>query len=353
MFKCSEFSVEVRPRATPGGTGCGLARVRPARRGAGWLCALWLAAGSALAAPQAEFGDKFLMMGTGPVGGAFRPIGETVCEAINEDRRASLVRCVPVGTAGSIFNLHAVANGSIQLGVAQEDLVSTLYADRTQALGRSLRVVALLHDSPIAVMVHQASGITELSQIAGKNFNLGNPGSGMFTITAALLRALNLRKDDLGSTANLPTSEFEPAFCGRKVDVVVEAVPHPSALFEKLIACGGVFIDIPAPVQARMRAANKLLSPMLIAAGVYAAQDKAVTTLGMRNVLFTNSAVDEESIFRLTTTLKRYYDEIKASQAMLSSMVRIDQIDVASLPAPLHPGALRALQGTSNRWSWR
>jgi len=329
VFKCSDFSPKVR------------------RRRAVLLCALWLAVGSALAAPQAEFGDKFLMMGTGPVGGAFRPIGESVCEAINEDRRASLVRCVPVGTAGSIFNLYAVANGSIQLGVAQEDLVSKLYADHKQALGRSLRVVALLHDSPIAVMVHRDSGITELGQIAGKNFNLGNPGSGMFTITAALLRALDLRKEDFASAANLPTSEFERAFCDRKVDAVVEAVAHPSALFEKLRACGGVFIDIPAPVQAKMQAANKLLSPMSIAANTYAIQDKAVTTLGMRNVLFTNAAVDEESIFRLTTTLKRQYDDLKGSQVLLSSMVRMEQTDAASLPAPLHPGALRALQGIS------
>jgi TRAP transporter TAXI family solute receptor len=335
VFKCSDFSFQVF------------------RRRAGWLCALWLAAGSVVASPQAEFGDKFLMMGTGPVGGAFRPIGETVCEAVNEDRRASLVRCVPVGTAGSIFNLYAVANGSIQLGVAQEDLVSALYADRKQTLGRSLRVVARLHDSPIAVMVHQASGITELSQIAGKNFNLGNPGSGMCTITGALLRALDLRKEDFASTANLPTSEFERAFCDRKVDVVVEAVAHPSALFEKLRACGGVFIDIPAPVRSKMQAANKLLSPMAIAADTYAAQYKAVTTLGMRNVLITNAAVDEESIFRLTTTLRRQHEEIKASQLLLSSMTRVEQIDLASLPAPLHPGALRALQGNNGRGGLR
>ena len=315
-----------------------------------WARILLLAATLGAAAAPAQtavlenFGDKFLMLGTGPVGGAFRPIGESVCDAINQDREVSLVRCVPVGTAGSTFNLHAVANGAIQLGVAQEDLVAQLYTDRKQARGKSLRVIALLHDSPIAVMVHKASGITDLRQIGTKHVNLGNRGSGQFTITAALLRALDLRKEDLAGASYLATSEFEEAFCGRKVDVVVEAVAHPSVLFEKLIACGGVFIDIPEPVRLRLRADNKLLSAMVIPAGTYLQQDQPVTTLGMRNVLFTSAAVDEEAIFRLTTTLRQRQGELQASQPLLGNMLRVGPVDGPPLPAPVHPGVTRALK---------
>lgn len=303
-----------------------------------------LAVAPACAADVEEFADKFLMLGTGPVGGAFRPIGESLCDAVNEERSVSLVRCVPVGTAGSTFNLHAVANGAIQLGVAQEDLVAQLYADPKVAKARQLRTIALLHSSPIAVMVQRAAGITELRQIAGKTMNLGNRGSGQFAITAAILRALDLRKEDLGNATYLATSEFETAFCERKVDVVVEAVAHPSALFDKLRACGGEFIDIPPDVIARMKADNRLLSEMVIGAGTYAGQNQPVSTLGMRNVLISNAQVDEESVFRLASTLRRRYGELQAAQPLLGSMVRMDRAGAATLPAPIHPGALRALQ---------
>lgn len=303
-----------------------------------------LVPGAAHGAPQDEFGDKFMVIGTGPVGGAFRPIGDSLCDVVNEERPTSLVRCVTVGTAGSTFNLHAVANGAIQLGIAQEDLVAQMYADRKSAKGQRLRIIALLHTSPIAVMVHKASGITELRQIAGKNMNLGNRGSGQFAITAAILRAMGLRNEDLGSVSYLATSEFDKAFCDRKVDVVVEAVAHPSPLFEKLRACGGEFIDIPADVMKRMFAENRLLSAMTIAAGTYEGQTNPVSTLGMRNVLFTNAALDEEAVFRLTTTLRRRYIELRSVQPLLGSMVHMDKADVTTMPAPLHPGAARALE---------
>ncbi len=305
-------------------------------------------AGAASATSQEEFRDKFLMLGTGPEGGAFRPIGESVCNAVNTDRKATLVRCVPVGTAGSTFNLHSVANGALQLGVAQEDLAAQFYTSGKQEHAKSLRVIAVLHSSPIAVMVHRSAGITELRQIAGKRINLGNRGSGQFAITAAILRALDLNHEDFASVSHLPTSEFEKAFCERRVDVVVEAVAHPSSLFEKLRACDGEFIDIPPDVIARMKTDNPRLSPMAIPAATYEGQAGPVTTLGMRNVLLTSATVDEEAVFRLASTLNQRYADLRANQPLLRSMASPLLTELSSLPAPLHPGAERALrQGAS------
>jgi TRAP transporter TAXI family solute receptor len=305
---------------------------------------------AASAAPRDEFGDKFLMLGTGPVGGAFRPIGESLCDAVNEDRRTSLVRCVTMGTAGSTFNLHAVVNRSIQLGIAQEDLVADFYASRKEARAVDLRVIAVLHNSPIAVMAHKSLGITALQQVRGKSFNLGNRGSGQFAITGALMRALDMKVDDFSAVSYLPTGDFERAFCERRVDVVVEAVAHPSALFQKLSACGGEFIDIPPAVIARLVADNARLTPMSIPAGTYTGQDAAVSTLGMRNVLVTSASVDEEAVYRLTTAVRQRFKQLRSEQPMLGSMVPPESTPAASLPAPMHPGALRALMPTRTGW---
>jgi TRAP transporter TAXI family solute receptor len=315
------------------------------------MLALLGAAAAASAAPREEFGDKFLMLGTGPVGGAFRPIGESLCDAVNEDRRTSLVRCVPMGTAGSTFNLHAVVNRSIQLGIAQEDLVADFYASRKEARAADLRIIAVLHNSPIAVMAHKSLGITDLQQIRGKSFNLGNRGSGQFAITASLMRALGLKTDDFAAVSYLPTGDFERAFCDRRVDVVVEAVAHPSALFQKLRACGGEFVEIPPAVITRLVADNPRLSPMTIPAGTYAAQDADVSTLGMRNVLVTSASVDEEAVYRLATTVRQRFKQLRAEQPMLGSMVPPESTPAASLPAPMHPGAVRALGVTRTGWA--
>jgi hypothetical protein len=56
--------------------------------------------------------------------------------------------------------------------------------------------------------------------------NLGNRGSGQFTVTASILRALGLRNDDLGSVSFLPTSEFERAFCDQGNPLSQRNDPH-------------------------------------------------------------------------------------------------------------------------------
>lgn len=308
----------------------------------------WMAVGllcsSAVAGPAregADFSDKLMSLGTGPAGGAFRPVGESLCDALNEDRRRTLVRCVPVATAGSAFNLNAVAGGQLQLGIAQEDLLAGFDASADPAQRGALRAVAVLHTSPIAVVARGNLGVQTLQQIVGKRVNLGNRGSGQFAIVASLLEAAAIRVDQLGGTTHLSTTQFERAFCDGEVDVVVEAVAHPSKLFEHLLACGGRFVDIPPEVAARMQARNRFLASMSIPAGTYATQPQAVNTLGMRNVLFTNRNVGEEAVRRLTESLGLRYADLRAQQPLLASMPSPSQPTPPVVP--LHRGAEQAL----------
>ena len=71
-----------------------------------------------------DFHDKLLQLGTAPEGGSFEPVGNTLCDMLNEVRKKNLIRCVTKRTAGSVFNIHAVANESLQLGFSQEDLLA-------------------------------------------------------------------------------------------------------------------------------------------------------------------------------------------------------------------------------------
>ena len=312
-----------------------------------WTLALVLSTALALpptlaATEHPDIADKLLTLGTGPAGGAFRPIGESLCDLVNAERGSLHVRCVAVATAGSMFNLHSVMYGRLPLALTQEDLVHTLRQDPAQPAAQALRVVALAHESPIAVMVGAQSGITDLRQLAGKRMNMGNRGSGQFTITHALLAALDLKTEQLAATSYFATSGFEEALCGNQVDVVVEAVAHPSALFTRLLACGGRFIDIPPEVAARMQASNRWLAPMTILAGTYANQPRPVVSLGMRNLLVTHDQVDSETVFRLARMLRQRHAALLREQPLLVSMGRPEQIKPENLPAPLHPGAARA-----------
>jgi hypothetical protein len=249
-------------------------------------------------------------------------------------------------SAGSVFNIYAVANGSLQLGFGQEDLVAEAAVNSNAKGGDLLRIVALFHNSPIGIMVRKASGITELSQITKGIVNKGNKGSGIFANATAVLNAMNLAERDFAGVTFLPPTEFERAFCEGRVDVIFNALAHPSDLYRRLRNCGGEFLDIPPDIMKKMMANNPYLRPMDIAAGMYDAQQGEVKTLGMRNVLISNSEVDEEAIYRVAKLINAEYKKMQLKQPYLSSMKQMRQSDVNSLAVPLHPGAKRALQET-------
>lgn len=290
-----------------------------------------------------------MVLGTGSQGGAFRPIGEALCEAANAERARSLVRCVPMGTAGTVFNLHAVINGNIQLGIAQEDLFVQLRADKGLPQAQRLRVLALLHDSPIVVVVHRDAKVRSLAELRGKSFNLGTQGSGQATIASALLKVAGLEPEDLGKATTLSTREVARAFCERQVDAMVEAVAHPSVLYMELRACGGEFLVLDDALRRRLREDNPLLAPMEVPAGTYEGQSEALATLGMRNVLFGRDDLDTEAVTRLMRAIQRQVPLLRELDPMMRSLAPPDAARLATVPAPAHPGALRALAAKEDR----
>jgi len=294
-------------------------------------------------AKHADFHDKLVQLGAGPEGGSFGPIGNTLCDTINQERANTLVRCVAIRSAGSVFNIYAVANGSIQLGFGQEDLVAEAFLKKDTRGGSGLRTVALMHKSPIGIMVRKASGITNLSEIRKGVVNKGNRGSGIYANATAVLKAMDLEDKDLAGVTFMPPVEFEKAFCEGRVDVIFNALAHPSQLYSRLRACGGEFLDIPPDIMAKMMKNNPWIRPMEIAAGMYDPEQHEVKTLGMRNVLVSSSAVDEEAIYRVAQLINTEYKNMQAKQPYLSSMQLMTKEDVATLAVPLHAGALRAL----------
>jgi len=289
-----------------------------------------------------DFHDKLIQFGSGPLGGSFEPIANTLCDSFNEARKKTSIRCIPIRTAGSVFNIHAVANGSLQLALAQEDLISEALTD---AKGEnSLRAVALMHNSFVGILVRRMSGITELSQINRGIVNVGKKGSGTYLNAMSVLKALDLDESDLAGVRFFDNSDFETAFCEGNVDVFFNAIAHPSDLYKRLRACGGEFLDIPDDIIKKLMAQNSSLKQMNIPAGIYGPEQKIVKTLGMRNLLISNKDIDETAIFRFTNLLYEKYKSLQKKQPYLESMRLLLKEDINSLALPLHPGALRAIE---------
>ncbi len=292
-----------------------------------------------------DFSDKLMLLGSGPETGSLGAIGNTLCATLNAARKSTLVRCVLVETAGSVFNVHAVANGSLQLGLGQEQIVNQLYGDSTSKGGSELRTVAILHSAPISIMVRKALEITDLSQIRQRVVNIDVKGSGIHLIASAMLQAMNFQKSDFADLTFFPPMDFSQAFCEGKVDVVFSSLSQPSEQHRKMRACGGEFLDIPVDLINKMLAAKIRLQPMAIPAGLYDPEQRGVRAAGTRYLLVTNLGVDEEAISRVATQIARNSKTLQASHSDIASFLPMTQADVDQIVVPLHPGAMRAFRG--------
>lgn len=310
-----------------------------------WLFCLATAAPIVCAALPVEsetFSDKLIVLGSGPKGGAFQPVAESLCEAVNLEREKSLVRCVTMPTAGSVFNLYGVRNGVIQAGIAQEDLYLNMIKATEIEKDRGLRTLAVLHDSPIVVVVRKGLGIRSLTDLRGKAFNVGNQGSGQATIASALLGAAGLSNKDLAAAATLPTPEIVKAFCEKQIDGMVEAVAHPSSLYKDLLNCGGEFLDLGSALMDKLRHDNPHLKPMSIPSNTYSSQTTEFYSIGMRNILFTREDVSDIAVERFLKAFNKNFGLLRQSDPILKT-IPVNTIDILkSVTTSPHTGAERA-----------
>ncbi|WP_166461772.1 TAXI family TRAP transporter solute-binding subunit [Paracoccus alkanivorans] len=108
------------------------------------------------------------------------------------------------------------------------------------------------------------------------------------------------------------------------------------------------YLDIPQSVTDGMNQAyGGLLVPFEIPAGTYKGQDKAVQTLGLAQVVFTDANADEDMIYSFT---KNFWENLEALQEQNSSFAGITpELGAKDYGVPMHPGAERYFEEASLR----
>ena len=95
---------------------------RPINTRLGALSACFAAALSVFAGDVAYAADKFLALGTASTRGTYFPVGNTLCDLINEKRDSHLVRCLAYTTGGSVYNIQALTSGELDIAITRSDL---------------------------------------------------------------------------------------------------------------------------------------------------------------------------------------------------------------------------------------
>lgn len=307
--------------------------------------ALALAAAS-LAAPAAIAQQaKFVTIGTGGVTGVYYAAGGAICRLVNKDRAKHGLRCSVESTGGSVFNANAIRSGELDMGVVQSDVQYGAVKGEGQFKGAGpspdLRAMFSMHPEPMTVVVRKELNAQSLTDLKGKRFNIGNPGSGHRAGADELLAAFGMKTSDLGLASELKADEHGPALCDGKIDGFVFAIGHPSAnIQDPTTACGAKLLSLKGDGVDKLVATHSYLAKANIPSGTYPGNPQATDTYGVLATFVTSAKTPPDTVYAVVKQVFDNFEDFKKLHPALAHLKPQEMVK-NGLSAPLHEGAAR------------
>jgi hypothetical protein len=304
------------------------------------LCA---AVAAALLAPAAMAQQKFLTIGTGGVTGVYYAAGGAICRLVNKDRAKHGIRCSVESTGGSVFNINTIKAGELDLGVAQSDVqynsAKGLGPFKDGGAYGDLRAVMSLHPEPFTVLARKEANAKSFTDMKGKKFNVGNPGSGTRSSLEELLAAMNWKLTDFALASELKADEHGPALCDGKIDGFFYGVGHPSAnIQDPTTSCGAKLVPVTGAAVDKLVADKPYYAKATIPGGLYPGNPAETQTYGVLATLVSSSKVPAESVYAVVKAVFDNFEEFKKLHPAFANLKAEDMVK-NGLSAPLHAGA--------------
>jgi TRAP transporter TAXI family solute receptor len=288
--------------------------------------------------------EQFITIGTGGQTGVYYVVGQSICKLVNRGQADHGIKCTAPSTGGSVANINAIKEGSMDMGVAQSDWQAYAYNGTPEFEGgkfEDLRAVFSVHGEPFTVVARSDAGIESFEDLKGKRVNIGNPGSGQRGTMEVVMEALGWSMDDFSLASELKSAEQSAALGDNKVDAIIFTVGHPNGSIQeasttsdaKLISVEGAEID-------SLVEANSYYAKATIPGGMYKGSDDDTNTFGVKATFVSSASVDEEVIYQVVKAVFDNFDRFKGLHPAFANLKQEDMI-ADGLSAPLHPGAER------------
>ena len=179
------------------------------------------------------------------------------------------------------------------------------------------------------------------TDMKGKKFNVGNPGSGTRASLEELIAAMGWKLTDFALASELKADEHGPALCDGKIDGFFYGVGHPSAnIQDPTTSCGAKLVPITGPAVDKLIAEKPYYAKAQIPAGLYPNNPQATETYGVLATLVTSSKVPAESVYAVVKAVFDNFDEFKKLHPALANL-KPEEMVKNGLSAPLHEGAAK------------
>jgi TRAP transporter TAXI family solute receptor len=206
---------------------------------------------------------------------------------------------------------------------------------------KNLRSVFGLHAEPFTVVARADARIETFQDLKGKRVNIGPEGSGGRAMLDTVLKAFSWTVRDFALASEIPAAEQAGALCDNRVDAILLAGGHPSAVVQEAASsCAVTLVRVSGRPIQRLIDDSPWLARAVIPGGLYPGVPDDTETFGVKATLVSSSGVDADTVYEVTRTVFDNLDEFKSLHPALRGL-EADTMAKDGLAAPLHEGAKR------------
>jgi uncharacterized protein len=307
----------------------------------GYVLGAALTAALGLAASSAPLAQTMLQMPTGGVTGSYYMSGAPLAKYINETSKS--IRVTPNTSGGGVENLRRVDSGTAQIGMVQVDLMYSGWRGEKpfDKPLRNWRVIGIV--TPILanhVVVLAQNNIKTASDLKGKTFAIGAPGSGAAVQMDLFLQHIGLR--NAVDAKMLPHQDYPTMLLDGKIHAINRANAVPAAVVEEIGAQKPInLVDFGKELeQSGFLNKHPYISKMVVKGGTYKGEKRDVTLFGTAGFLVAHKDVPEAVVYEFT---RLAYSEAGIRQVKTAfAAANLDrQQPLLGNIGPVHPGAAK------------
>jgi TRAP transporter TAXI family solute receptor len=287
----------------------------------------------------AGYAQTMLQMPTGGVTGSYYMSGAPLAKCINE--RSKTLRITPNTSGGGVENMRRVDSGTAQLGMVQVDLMYTGWRgekpfDKPMRNWRVLGVVTPILANHVLVLASE--NVKTASDLKGKTFAIGAPGSGaavqmkLFLDFTGLSKGINARM--------LPHQDYPTMLLDGKIDAINRANSVPAAVVEEIAAQKAInLVDFSRELeQSGFLEKHPYISKLVVKGGTYKGEKRDVTLFGTAGFLVAHKDVPDAVAYEFT---KLAYSEecVKQVGTAFAGANLNRKAPLEGNIGPVHPGA--------------
>ena len=285
--------------------------------------------------------SQVLVMPTAASSGNLYPLGASIAGMYN--KKLPDIQVSNQASNGGYDNLHLMERKEANLSFGVSNIVYDAYYGKDifkNHGNKDLRVIAGLYYNPNQIVVRADKGINSLKDLEGKVFAPGVHGSTTEKETQIHLDLIGVDQEKI-RFQYLGFSEAGEEIRNNQLDGAWIMAGTPAAAVTELMTTGKVkILNLDDGYLKVLKDHYPYYVDYCIEKGTYPGQEEDVMTSSVKMLYYTDTSLDEDTVYQLTKTFWENIDDLAESNSALKGLKPEDALkDISGLP--VHSGAMR------------